>query len=169
MGPKDSSQTNKDRKDGLDASSTAEDTKRNRYFVNLAETSHPHTFSIAAIMDRKEHETPRLMKFSGRKVEEYNLWRQRVVFAFKRKKYWKYIKEEKCTEEMRDDACALLVGALGNVPFRVFRRVDSRLAVLKLLDQQYASSTSAAIIGLIGQVYSKRFTAGKPMATCIDE
>ena len=120
-------------------------------------------------MDRKDGDTPRLKKFNGRKDEDYNLWRRRVEFAFKGKKYSKYIQEEKCSEDMKDDACALLVGALGNVHIGVCQHVDSPLEMLKLLDQRYASSTYTAIIGLMGQVYSKRYSTGKPMTSYIDE
>ena len=169
MGPGESSQVDKDRVEGLEVSSSSADAnRRNNYFLNLEESLDPASCSSTAIMDRKDGDTPRLMKLNRLKDEDYNLWRRRVEFAFKGKKYWKYIQEEKCSEDMKDDACALLVGALGNVPFRVCQHVDSPLEMLELLDQRYASSTSTAIIGLMGQAYSKRYNTGKPMTVYID-
>ena len=104
MGPEEPSQTCKDRVDGLEASSSANDTNRNRYFLNLEATSDPPTAPSPAIIDKKENDTPRLMKFNGRKDEDYNLWRNRVELAFKGKKYWKFIQEDNCSEEMKDEA-----------------------------------------------------------------
>lgn len=149
--------------------STANDNNRTTHFSNSEHSSDTANRSMVNTMDNKERDTPRLLKFNGKKDEDYNLWRRRVEFAFKGKKYWKYMKDGTCSEDMKDDACALLVGALGNVPFRVCQHVDNPMDMLKLLDQRYASSSSTAIIGLMAQVYSKRYKTGKPMAIYIDE
>ena len=66
---------------------------------------------------------------------------------------------------MKNDACVLLVGVLGNVLLRVCRHVDSPLAMIKLLNQRYASNTSTAITGLMGQVYAKPYSSGKAKST----
>lgn len=170
MGPEESAQSSQDRVDGLEVSVSSADVNNRTNSVQHSNEERELTSSITQRdMEKNSGDAPRLMKFNGKKDEDYNLWRRRVEFAFKGKKYWKHMKSNTCSEEMQDDACALLVGALGNVPFRVCQHVDNPMEMLKLLDQRYASNSSTAIIGLMGQVYSKRYSYGKPMSIYIDE
>lgn len=59
------------------------------------------------------------MKFNGGSSDDYNLWRVRAEIALKSKLYWSILNEEDYKQEIKDNASAIILGALGDSAFRV--------------------------------------------------
>ena len=123
MGPGISnSQLAQDLSDGLEVSESS----GTNQFLNSNQDSNTTNSSNSTAQINSEANTkmaennddshnPRLMRFIGKKYKDYNLWRMRAEVALKGKKLWKKLKAPDCTDEVKEQAAALLVGELGNI------------------------------------------------------
>lgn len=84
------------------------------------------------------------------------LGRLRVQISLQGKGYWSQLKMESCSTEVKEEATALLVNALGYSAFRVcISSVDNPLGILDLLDARYASKRAASRINVLTTLYTK--------------
>eukprot|EP00171_Calliarthron_tuberculosum_P004953 IDg4953t1 len=112
----------------------------------------------------------KIQKFNGRYTDNYNLRRLRATTARKGKKYWTALQSEKCSNEIKDKATALLANALGDMALRVCSsEISDLLKMLKLIDSIFASNRSAARISVPTTIYSKRHNGTDNMAKFVDE
>ena len=82
----------------------------------------------------------------------------------------KQLKDEKCPEEVKKKAAALLIQALGDTPLQVCSaHKDDALKMLKDLDDRYASSRTSNRIAILTALYGKKFRANYDMTRYIDE
>jgi len=112
----------------------------------------------------------KISKFGGRSTDDYNTWRMRAVIALKGKGWWSQINIEKCPDDIKEKATALLVNALGDTALRVCSsELDEPLKMLDLLDARYASDRTSSRISLLTTLYTKRFKDKDNMPKFIDE
>jgi hypothetical protein len=121
----------------------------------------------------------RIPRFTGKRGEDYGLWRLRLHGACRAKKLWPLVDPDvKCgssisapekVAENKELACSIIVAALGDARPRVVADVDDKPNVmLKLLDERYASSRAASRIAIQTQLYRKTYD-GSDKAKLIDE
>lgn len=117
-----------------------------------------------------DEDSYKIQKFTGKASDDYNTWRLRAIIALKGKGYWKQLEKEKCTEEVKEKAAALLVNALGDSPLRVCSSsLDDPITMIELLDARYASDRAVSRISVLTSLYSKKYNSRENMAKYIDE
>eukprot|EP00171_Calliarthron_tuberculosum_P000561 IDg561t1 len=116
------------------------------------------------------NEENKIQRFNGRSFDDFNLWRSRAEITLKSKGYWSKLLTSNCSQDVKDKASAMIVGALGDSALRVcISKIDDPMGMLKLLDSRYASTRAATRISVLTSLYTRKYTSKQDMPKYINE
>lgn len=137
----------------------------------------------------------KLVRFHGKRGEDYGLWRMRLRAACRVKGVWNVVEstsettlastsQEKDSQqpsssvtasekekhlEKLEKASAIIISALGDAPLRVVMEADDDPSkMLRLLDARYASSRTVSRIDVATQLFRMSYK-GQNMSSYIDQ